>query len=164
MVPFSVKPFHFFTSTSISANKYAFEDIVDALVDGNKRAKWDKDIKEIKTQSNELGSMAIIYTIYQRFNIIGTAFTSDKQIMFSTEGEDDNKIFVVYTSSLPNDIIPEFQGLNFIKVLFCITVFEEQSDGSTTIQTFMQIDPERHLKIEDLKHEVILDSILMFHA
>lgn len=100
------------------SRKYAFGDIVDAVVDADKRAKWDKDIKEIRAQSNELGSMAIVYTIYQRFNILGSAFTADKQVMFSTEGENDNKIFVVYTSSLPADIVPELKGLNFIKVLF----------------------------------------------
>ena len=134
--------------------KYNFIDIVEAVFEPEQRQKWDKDIKEIVSKPNQLGSMSIVYTTYKPYKVIGSAVLMEKQLTFTTENENGMKIFVSYTSSLPEKISPGSSEYSMVKTLFWITTIEQQNDGSVILQTYMQIDTGFKLQLQSFRNEV----------
>lgn len=111
-------------------------------------------MKQIKTGSQIWKNSNIIYTEYQNYNLLGNIDSADKQLCFLTENEDDQPIFVSYTSHVPENIVKKQREVNRIKILFCISIFERLKDGSTYLQTYCQFDAGRRLRRENWDQQV----------
>lgn len=94
------------------------------------RLQWDTEIT--KLYSNQIfQDSGIVYTKYKNYKLLGEMDSVDKQLFFETESESGAPICVLYSSFLPNKIIPKVRGHNRLKIVFSVTIFEKLEDGST---------------------------------
>ena len=144
----------------------SFKDIVKSVTDINLRKKWDKEIKQITKGSKIWKDANIIYTKYQTYNLLGQIDSVDKQYNFLVESEEGNPIFVSYSSSLPEGIVPKVHNVRRIHIYFSISVFELLEDGSTCLQTFSQFDAGPRLRKkhwdDKVRNNLLFPNIVLF--
>jgi hypothetical protein len=97
---------------------FSFKSIVEAVINPKVRKRWDKDLKNVRIGSQICKNSNIIYTEYQDYNLIGKSDSADKQLCFSTENENDQPIFVCYTSYIPEKLVKKQFGTTRIEIIF----------------------------------------------
>jgi hypothetical protein len=134
--------------------KYPFSTIVDSVTNTSKRKKWDKEIKQIWDFPGVSKDSKIVYSQFQNYKLLGAVDCAEKRLWFETENEEDDPIFISYSSSVPEKIMPTRPGVSRMKTVFWITIFEKQRDGSTFIQTYAQFDAGARMRKKYLDHDV----------
>lgn len=117
----------------------SFEKISEAIVEGKYRQIWDKEVNKIIENPITEG-FGLSHTQYKGYKLLGSMDSVEKQMSFTTESEDGNRILVAYSSCIPPEVIPKFEGFQRLKVVFSIMIIEEKQNGETCVQNYWQFD------------------------
>ncbi|CAI2368296.1 unnamed protein product [Moneuplotes crassus] len=127
--------------------KIEIEKVLKSVMDVDSRLQWDTEIT--KMYSNQIfQDSSIVYTKYKNYKLLGEMDSVDKQLFFEAESESGAPISVLYSSFLPNKIIPKVRGHNRLKIIFSVTIFEKLEDGSTCMQNYCQFDAGPRLRLQ----------------
>lgn len=125
------------------SSEFKFKNIINSVINPKKRVLWDEEIEEFKTLDYFANDWSIIKTKYKKCDFADSAESVDKRMCFKAESEDENVVFIAYSSP-----IPESYNLSSTLYNFIITTFEAQEDGSTNMNCFVQFNSSLILQDE----------------